>query len=211
MTQSRMLNMLIGGCVLAVGLATVACGDNANRTSNKEPAATNATPTDSRGSNAVPITMTGCLQKGNGMMSSYILTQATRESGSVGTSGTAASGTRSDASKVEREQANAAARSYRLSGDNGQLGDLVGHKIRVTGTITDQGDTSKTTAPEHGTTGTADDRAEANRGTTDRDRSEVKEGDLAKVEVSSVESMADTCSITSTGNTNSTEQPRTNR
>src|SRR5205814_5262390 len=127
MTQGRVVDRWIGGCVRALGLATVACGDNAIRTSSKEPAATNATPTDSRGSNAVPITMTGCLQKGNGMMSSYILTQATRDSGSVGTSGTAASGTRSDASKVEREQANAAARSYRLSGDNGQLGDLVGH------------------------------------------------------------------------------------
>lgn len=124
------------------------------------------------------VTLSGCLQRGDG--ADFILTQADASSGEASTSGSS-----SDRGSVEQQQRAQASRSYRLGGDSEELRDLVGQRVRVMGTLEDRGDLSE------------DDRQTSDRtavGTTgDRDRDEIDERDLARVDVSSVESIAKTC------------------
>ena len=90
----------------------------------------------------------------------------------------------SGAGSVEQKTIDAASRSYRLNGDNDELDKLVGHQIRVSGTLADRGNLNapqQGSSPERGTSGTMN-----------KDR-ELSESDLAKVDVKSVESIADSC------------------
>jgi hypothetical protein len=157
--------LTIAAGMVALGLAATAC----NKSSNQSTADTRGT--SGSADNAPAITLTGCLQEGKGIGSSYILTQANRASEPVGTSGSAAAG-----DKVRSEELKAAVKSYRLDGDNGQLRDLLGKQVRVSGRVTDQGDLNK-----------------------DRDRvasgkSDLDESDLARVKVDSMDKVADACS-----------------
>ena len=163
--------MKIHACILAMALGAVACGGGAR--GDHDDNSTAASP--GKSGEGKPVTLAGCLQKGDG--SDYILTQASMPSDSVGTSGTS-SGSASDPNKpssVGEEQLGAAARSYRLSGADDQMRDLVGHQVRVQGKIADTSDLS------HDKAGTADKPAD------------IDEGDLAKVEVATVESTAASC------------------
>lgn len=121
-----------------------------------------------------PITLTGCLQKGDGR-SDYILTavNTTRESPTVGTSGASQNG-----DKVGEEQMRQASHAYRLSGDHDHMEGLVGKQVRVSGTVTAQSDLN-----EHTQSGQL----------KERDRQKIDEGDLAKVDVASIDSIADAC------------------
>jgi hypothetical protein len=176
--------------VFAGALTFVACGnDNTTANKNAPPAAAPAENTASN--NQQPVTLTGCLQKGDGR-SDFILTQANTAS-PVGTSGAA-----SDTAKIEREQREAAAHSYRLDGDRDELDKLVGHQVRVSGNLTDKGDMNRASAEnERGaapTSGsTAPKGSEARNPDYDRDRAKISEGDLAKVDVKSIESVSDSC------------------
>ena len=140
-------------------------------------AGTAGTAADTRAtSDKTPLTVTGCLQKTDGITSDYILAQASTGKGTapVGTSGSAES---NDA--IAQRQLNAAEHSYRLSGESDQLKDLVGHKITVTGTLADRGDLAN---------GKRTDDKDANSGR------EVGTSDLAKVSVMSVQDVAANCS-----------------
>jgi hypothetical protein len=150
--------------VVSAAIVSVACGaDNANKA---EPNATATTGSGAYTSAAVsgPTSLTGCLQKDSGLLGDYILTQTNAPAETVGTSG---------AGTVERRQLDAAARSYRLSGESSKLRDLVGHQIRVTGSMTDQASLAGDKSSER--------------------PAEVKDSNLAKFEVASVESVAEAC------------------
>ena len=109
------------------------------------------------------MTLTGCLQQGDGR-NDLILTQVNEQPGPVATSGERESGA------VQEKQRAAAARSYQLSGGPDTLRDLVGHQVRITGTLAERGEAAS----------------------GDRNR-EVSEDDLARIDVRSAESVANSC------------------
>jgi hypothetical protein len=205
MNRSVISNGLFA-CGLATVLAAFGCGGdhgNANRTADAngtgQPAAAGADRTGTPGSatgttgtaaangtasdenNARPgVTLTGCLQKGDGR-SDYILTQVNEPRAGVGTggsttgSGSTASG---DRDLVAQQQMRAAEHAYRLSGDNDTLEPLVGKQVKVNGTMERRSELN-----EHNDNGSL----------KDRDRTKIDEKDLASVHVASINSIADSC------------------
>ena len=170
------------------GAAIFAFGCNANDTAKTNAANTPnpnaAAATPATGSTAPAaaantdatkpeVVLTGCLPEEKGVLGEYILTQAkpVMSSGNaIGTSGAAdEKASKGEPKGIEQRQLAQAERSYRLSGSSDQLKDQIGHEIRVRGNLTDQGSVAKS---------------------TDTD---IKQGDLAKVDVASVELVADSC------------------
>jgi hypothetical protein len=95
-----------------------------------------------------PITVAGCLQKGDG--SAFLLTRVNEPTRSVGTTGPAGADSPTagaNSAVVEREQMRSAAGAYRLDpkGDV-KLDDLVGKEVRVVGTVTENMDLPRATA-----------------------------------------------------------------
>lgn len=135
---------LVAGCALALALSGAAC--------NKA------------GHVGAPITVTGCIQKGDGL-NNYMLTQVNSPSeGPVATSGN---------NSVQGEQMRAARHAYELSGHHDDLENLVGKQARVTGTI--------------------EENSELYKKTQDRDRTDIDANDLAKIDVQAVEKIAEAC------------------
>src|SRR5262249_60653493 len=77
------------------------------------------------------VTLTGCLQKGDGR-SDYILTELNKPRTGVGTSGSTKP---SSGDTVGQEQMRAASHAYKLDGDRDTLEPMVGKEVRVSGTI----------------------------------------------------------------------------
>jgi hypothetical protein len=160
----------VAGCAVAA-LLTFGCGNNDHRTGTNlgEPRASapQTTPADQH----PPIRLTGCLQKTDGVLGGeYILTQANLSRDAqvpVGTTGL-----------VQQKQMKAAMRSYRLNGETGQLRGLLGHRVRIEGTLIDQG-VLATGADFHDTHLKTDGK--------------LKESDLAKVEVQTATNVANAC------------------
>jgi hypothetical protein len=181
MNAIRLCNTFL---VAAAFAATVACGDSRSDTgagaAGEAGAAPDrgAAPTDAarheRGT--TPITVAGCLQKGDG--SAFILTRVNQPTQSVGTSGAvgAARGAGSGAKDVvESEQMRSAAGAYRVDamGDM-KLDDLVGKQVQVVGTVAQDMDLPR-----------------ANAG--GNERPEIREGDLTRIDATSVTTLADMC------------------
>jgi hypothetical protein len=171
--------LVAGSLALAVGLA--ACNSNngnsnaANRPNDRiegnadvagTTGASNQPGTDQAAQ--TPMTVTGCLQKTGGLVSDYVLTERISTT-PVGTKGSSAS-----PGKVESEEEKAAEHSYRLSGNTDNLKNLVGHQIRVIGTLSDRADLPKDKGAD--STPTA-----------------IKKGDLAQIDVSSFDDVAPNC------------------
>jgi hypothetical protein len=190
--------------VVAAFAATVACGNNRSDThagAEGEAGATadhGAAPAGAarQEGGTTPITVAGCLQKGDG--SAFILTRVNQPTQSVGTSGAvaAASGAASGAKDVvESEQMRSAAGAYRVDamGDV-KLDELVGKQVQVVGTIAQDMDLP---------------RANAGR----NDRPEIKEGDLTRIDATSVSMLADVCggAESPTGGDRSAAPPSTAR
>jgi len=180
------------GYGLAIALSAVACGNHTDRTATAgdenrtgQPPASGAAASKAAGDeNASPVALTGCLQKGDGR-SDYILTEVNSPRTSVGTSGTTgsakdrgAAGSAPSGDAVGPEQMRAAAHAYRLNGDRDRLEPLVGKQVRVSGTMAKASDLNA-----------HDDNGKMK----DRDRAKIDEGDLAKIDVASVDSVADNC------------------
>jgi len=153
------LKLVVAGCAVA---AATACGNGRGRQA------------------ASPITVGGCLQKGNG--SDFILTRINEPSQSVGTTGASGSSAAHPGNNaaagaggtVEREQLRSAAGAYRVDAANGvNLSDLVGKEVQVIGTLKENMDLP---------------RANANG-----DPVQVKQDDLARIEVTSVSQTAAEC------------------
>jgi hypothetical protein len=187
------LRLLIGTCAAAALIGAAACSnENAPRTDTTTPPPASAADTTkgtsgSDDTHQQPITLTGCLQKGDG--SAYILTELSEPS--------AGKASPADANKVEREQINAAEHAYRLSAAKDTNDDdwdkLVGKKVKVEGTLAKRADID-----DHnkvGTTGNSSDlnRADTKANSNDRDRVKIKEGDLAQVDVNSLQQVANAC------------------
>lgn len=150
---SSMSGKTLVACGIALAVSSTACDKNNSRTAQ------------SRGHEGAPINLTGCLQKDDGIATTYILTQVNEPTQSVGTSG-------STAPNVDQERAREVKHSYRLSGDNDQLKNLVGKQVKVEGVVAENSDFKKT---------------------NDAERRDVDSGDLAKVDVKSVAAIADVC------------------
>jgi len=120
-----------------------------------------------------PISVAGCLQKGDGR-SDYILTGVSTPRTSVGTSGTKPA----NGDLVAQEHMREAAHSYKLAGDRDTLEPLVGHQVRVTGTVERRSDLN-----DHNADGTL----------KQHDRTKLDEDDLASVHVDSVDQLAASC------------------
>jgi len=164
--------MVVAGCVIA---AATACGDRSTSRTDADAPGASANKEASRAEGAAsPITVAGCLQKGDG--SHFILTRINEPTQSVGTAGgtaTSAAGPGSGAT-VEREQLRSAAGAYRIDAPDGvNLADLVGREVRVVGTIKENMDLPRASA--------------------DRDPVQVKEGDLARIQAASVSQTAAEC------------------
>jgi hypothetical protein len=195
MNRRAMWNLFLG-CSVAVAMSAAACGGdhNTNRSADAngtgQPAAAGAdrtgTPGSATGAAAAngtaadennarpPVTLTGCLQKGDGR-SDYILTEVNEPRTSVGTSGSA---TASGNDRVAQEQMRAAEHAYKLAGDRDTLEPLVGKQVRVNGTME-----RRSKLNDHDDNGTI----------KDRDRTKIDEQDLESVHVASIDSVADAC------------------
>jgi hypothetical protein len=166
MKMKRLSATVFAVSALTVALGAAACGDRNRAYSDRDTVGTSG----SDDSGKKPVTLSGCLQQSDGK--DFILTQASASAGAVGTGGSSQSGA------VEERQRAEALRSYRLSGDSNQLRELVGHKVRVKGMITDRGDLKEDSA---------------SRDRRGDDREEIHERDLPRVDVNSVDSIANSC------------------
>jgi hypothetical protein len=169
----RHSKMVVAGCAIA---AATACGDSSNSRTETGGAAAPANRDATRSEAAAsPITVAGCLQKGNG--SDFILTRINEPSQSVGTTGANDPSARAGsaaAGTVEREQLRSAAGAYRIDPAGGiNLSDLVGKEVRVVGTIAENMDLPRANA--------------------DRQPVQPKEGDLAEIKATSVSQTAAQC------------------
>jgi hypothetical protein len=173
MNRSSGLKMVVAGCAMALAAA---CGGSNNGRADADRTGTAAAQDASRsGAAASPITVIGCLQKGNG--ADFILTRINEPAQSVGTTGASpATGPAGGAaSVVEREQLRSAAGSYRVDAESGvNLNDLVGKEVRVVGTIKENMDLPRANA--------------------DSKPAEIKDGDLTRIAATSVSQTAAVCS-----------------
>jgi len=160
MNRNSVNRLLAVSCTVALASVVSAC--NGDRASSNQ----------ARGHEGAPINLTGCLQKGGGLTSSYVLTQVNEPTRSVGTSGS------SQPDVVKQEQMREAKHSYRLDGSDDQLGNLVGKQVRVEGTVAEKSDLNK--------------RAGEDRKDTDKP-ADIDTGDLAKVKVNSISAVSDAC------------------
>lgn len=173
--------------IAAVALVAGACSDMDNTArepiNEADPIAgdTREAPMagDRRDAEAKPINLTGCLQRGDG---EFILTTADMAAGEpAATSGAA----------VQKQQMQAAAKAYRLSGEDDTLEPHIGSRIRVTGTLEEASELQaehRAEAREPGATGTTGARTGERREPLDIDVDE-----LAEVHVTSVEKVAGAC------------------
>jgi hypothetical protein len=176
------------GWGVAIALSAFACSSSDTKTNNKfpagdatkagEPVPAAAGTAGTTASDKSPITITGCLQKGDGR-SDYILTEVNTTRTTVGTGGsTPAAGSSADV--VGKEQMREAAHAYKLSGDRDTLEPLVGKQVRVSGTLAARSDLNA-----HDDAGKVKDK--------DRDRTKIDADDLAKVDVTTADTVADSC------------------
>jgi len=166
--------------IASFAIATVcACnkdnGDNARNTpvTDQTPIARNA-PAERQDVNS-PITVTGCLQKGSGLVGhTYIVTRINEPSQKgVGTTGNGAA--------VEREQLREAENAYRVDvkGDV-DMDAMVGKQVRVSGIIAKRADLP---AMPSGTAGQNEQRKPE----------KIDQDDLAKIDDASISVVSDNC------------------
>jgi hypothetical protein len=184
---------MLSAWTIAVAISAFACSNDANHARNADPDRTGQPPAAGAGTagtagtggsaaanttdrNNSPVTLVGCLQKGDGR-ADYILTEVNTTRTTVGTSGSAAAAG-SGTDTVGKEQMRSASHAYRLDGERDSLEPLVGKQVRVQGTMAQHGDLN-----DHDRSGKM----------KERDRTKIDESDLAKVDVASIDSVADNC------------------
>jgi len=169
------IRLFIATCASAALLSAAACTSSNTqpvaRDANGNPVGTSGTAAPAATSDEAknePVSLTGCLQKGDGH-SDYILTELSEP--------TPGRATGSD--KVEREQVNAAQHSFRLNAgknvDDKDWDKLVGKKVKVDGTMTERSQVA--------TSGSKD----------SNDRPKIHEGDLAQVDVNAISQAGASC------------------
>lgn len=168
--------------VVAVGLAALGCnraGKSSNETSVPSPVSATA-PSTAKSHQPEHVSLTGCLQEGS--HGTYILTELNRP----------AMPDSSNPSVVAQEDLAAAVHAYRLSASQDQkLSKLVGRTIRVEGALTQPSDLVASNTAAGGPVGTAGQGTQTAARVSGR--RQISQGDLAKVEVSSVMKIANVC------------------
>jgi hypothetical protein len=173
--------------VVACAIAAAACGNSGGTHNDAGSGAAATGAAEERADQSInanrqaertgtPITVAGCLQKGDG--SAFLLTRVNEPTQSVGTTGAAGAGSPaagSNSAVVEREQMRSAAGTYRVDpkGDV-KLDDLVGKEVQVVGTVTENMDLPR-----------------ANAGGNDRPN--ISQGDLTRIDATSVSTVAEVC------------------
>jgi hypothetical protein len=173
MSTRLSLRLMMAG--LASAALLTACSDRPNSntmlTPNPAPQATGTSGADTMKES---VTLTGCLQKGDGR--NYILTEINEPNANA-----VPTDVKGDGSKVEKEQLHAAQHAYRLDADNtDDLDKFVGTQVRVAGTVEKKSDLIA-----KGTAGADTD--------SDHDRAKIHEGDLAKVDLKDIQQVAAAC------------------
>jgi hypothetical protein len=175
-----MTKHIITSTITAVALATVCACNKDNRDStntmppaNQTPITQSASPADQQAVNS-PITVTGCLQKEGGLMTTYIVTAMNEPSQKgIGTTG--------NGTAVEREQIRAAENSYRVSPkDKVEMDSMVGKQVRVSGVIAKRAD-----LPEPATATSGKNEA--------KEMEKIDKGDLAKIDDATISVVSDNC------------------
>ncbi len=168
MSQQRLgLHALTAICAGAALIGVTACGpNNADTTSAVDPDTGAPGASDVTTRTGSPITVTGCLQQED---HDYILT-AMNEPGMAGAPAAAGN-------KVGTEQLTEARHAYKLSSRD-DLDVLVGKSVRVEGTLARRSDVVRT----------------GNQPTTDRQ--DLDQGDLAAIDVTTINQVADACGQT---------------
>jgi hypothetical protein len=178
---------VIVGCASAALLSAAACSNNNRNDSAAMPPAGDASAPAAAEPNAKgtsgsdvqkeALNVSGCLQKKGG---DFILTELSEPS-------TGGASTKGEGDKVAREQLHAAQHAYRLRADNDDdLAKLVGKQVRVRGTVDKKSDLAVKDQPA-ATSGSKD------RASDDRDRRDISAGDLARVDVTSIEQVSASC------------------
>jgi len=178
-----------------LGLATtvIGCGNNERTTSMNDNRPVGTSGSTAASPEKKPIDLTGCLQKADG---SYVLTQISRPEPNA-----APTDKKGDDSIVEREQMHAAQHAYRLTADkDDDLEKLVGKQVKVHGTVTEKSDLRADDRSANdltvGTSGSQDRNHESER----KDRAKINAGDLARVDVASIDKVSEGCGSKGQGN-----------
>jgi len=180
--------------LLGVALTFAACGNNDRTAAMSDNRAVGTSGTAPSATAKKPIDLTGCLQKADG---SFVLTEISRPSPNA-----APTEKKGDNSVVEREQLHAAQHAYRLSADkDDDLEKLVGRQVRVHGTVVEKsdlvaGDERRGNDLTVGTSGSQDKNHESDR----KSRAKIDAGDLARVDVESIDKVAEGCGGRHQGN-----------
>ena len=187
-TRQPLRPQLFALALIGFAVTLSACGSN-DRTAQTAPADRNR-PGGTSGSASIAtkqvIDLTGCVQKADG---SFVLTQISRPQPNAAPTNKKPG----DGSLVEREQLHAAQHAYRLSADrDDDLEKLVGKQVKVHGTAMEKpdllaGDDRRGNDLMVGTSGTQDNNHDR------RNRAKIDAGDLARVDVASIEKVADGC------------------
>jgi hypothetical protein len=178
--------LFLATCGLAAAL-TAACGNKADQTAaNPDNRPVGTSGAASTGNEIKPIDVTGCLQKAD---RSYVLTEINKPNPNA-----ASTNKTGDGSVVEREQMHAAQHAYRLTAEkDDDLEKLVGKQVKVTGTLTEPSDLTarddrRANDLTVGTSGDHDKNHDRKQ-----DRARIRTGDLASVDVTSIEPGAGGC------------------
>jgi hypothetical protein len=178
--DERIRRMLLPS-TLFLGLALVGCDANSNNrnSANQTSPAANSEAAGTPGTASTqPVHLTGCLQKGS--RGAYILTRMNVPE----------QRNPSNEAGVARDRAAAAEQAYRLTGNgDNDLSKLVGAEVRVEGTMTKRSDLTAKNGTENGAVGMSGQSSGSNKA-SNRD---IDQGDLAEVNVSSVEKVSDGC------------------
>jgi hypothetical protein len=174
--------LLVATCGLLAALAA-GCGRNPDRTAAETDGrqGLRTAPVSMSSQEPRPIDLTGCLQKLSG---SYLLTYTNRVPGATATD------SQENNTAVERGPSSVR-QAYRLSArDKTSFEKLVGKQVKVSGTVTETADLIARDERRGndlvmvGTSGVQD---------QEPDRSRIKPGDLAKVDVASIHQVGEGC------------------
>ena len=167
MGERHLGTWFIPACGLLMMVGAVACSNTERRDrigSENQPSSVSERHRDEQRES---MTLVGCMQQGDGR-NDFILTEDNTARDITGTAGSSPS--------AEQQRLQAAAKSYRLTDADQDLHQYVGKQVRVIGTLVEPTDIPTT----------AD-------GTAGSDRPRIRERDLAKVDVGTVETVAESC------------------
>jgi hypothetical protein len=178
-TQNRISSLVMWAPLAALVLAIPACGRSHRETATAQTATPTTAAQPSPAPPTEPVSLTGCLQKGN--HGTYVLTELNRPRHPDSSS----------PAVVAREKLAAAEEAYVLKSDTNQdLSKLVGDRVHVEGTVKRAADLSDTQPTSAGLAATAGQAAEVKAVESGH---AIEEKDLAEIQVTSFRKLADTC------------------